>query len=212
MVLLKIRLENLFFTYRKKEGRIVIFGAREARNTTMDAVMLASSLQITDAVVAARILNATLVVPRLDQKSFWKDSSDFSEIFDVDWYISSLSKDVKIIKSLPKRGGKTWIPRSMRVPRKCSERCYQNRILPVLLKRHAIQLTKFDYRVANRLDTQLQKLRCRVNYHALKFTDSILQMGGKLVHRMRMKSKHFIALHLRYSNSFSAKTGCISNN
>ncbi|KAF9686623.1 hypothetical protein SADUNF_Sadunf02G0008500 [Salix dunnii] len=163
---------------------------------------------ITDAVVAARILNATLVVPRLDQKSFWKDSSDFSEIFDVDWYISSLSKDVKIIKSLPKRGGKTWIPRSMRVPRKCSERCYQNRILPVLLKRHAIQLTKFDYRVANRLDTQLQKLRCRVNYHALKFIDPILQMGGKLVHRMRMKSKHFIALHLRFEPDMLAFSGC----
>ncbi|OMP11129.1 GDP-fucose protein O-fucosyltransferase [Corchorus olitorius] len=154
---------------------------------------------ITDAVVAARILNATLVVPKLDQKSFWKDASNFSEIFDVDWFISFLSKDVKIIKQLPKRGGKNWTPYTMRVPRKCSERCYRNRVLPVLLKRHnAVQLNKFDYRLANKLDTDLQKLRCRVNYHALKFTNSIQEMGEKLVQRMRMRSKHYIALHLRH--------------
>ncbi|OAY50426.1 O-fucosyltransferase 16 isoform X1 [Manihot esculenta] len=163
---------------------------------------------ITDAVVAARILNATLVVPKLDQKSFWKDASDFVDIFDVDWFINSLSNDVKIIKSLPRRGGKTWTSRNMRVPRKCSERCYQNRVLPVLLRRHAIQLTKFDYRLANKLDTQLQKLRCRVNYHALKFTNPILEMGKTLVRRMRMKSKHFIALHLRYEPDMLAFSGC----
>ncbi|KAK8369404.1 hypothetical protein V6Z12_A01G109300 [Gossypium hirsutum] len=164
---------------------------------------------ITDAVVAARILNATLVVPKLDQKSFWKDASNFSEIFDVDWFISSLSKDVKIIKQLPKRGGKSWTPYTMRVPRKCSERCYQNRVLPVILKRHhAVQLNKFDYRLANKLDTDLQKLRCRVNYHALKFADPILEMGKTLVHRMRMRSKRYIALHLRFEPDMLAFSGC----
>ncbi|XP_048331697.1 O-fucosyltransferase 16 isoform X2 [Ziziphus jujuba] len=163
---------------------------------------------ITDAVVAARILNSTLVTPKLDQKSFWKDSSDFSEIFDVDWFISFLSKDVKIIKQLPRKGGKTWTPHTMRVPRKCSERCYNNRVLPVLSKRHAIQLNKFDYRLANRLDTDLQKLRCRVNYHALKFTRPIQRMAEKLVHRMRMRSKHYIALHLRFEPDMLAFSGC----
>ncbi|KAJ0025539.1 hypothetical protein Pint_09258 [Pistacia integerrima] len=160
------------------------------------------------AVVAARILNATLVIPKLDQKSFWKDASNFSEIFDVDRFISFLSKDVKIIKQLPKKRGKTLSTYNMRVPRKCNERCYQNRVLPVLLKRHAVQLSKFDYRLSNRLDTDLQKLRCRVNYRALSFTDPILEMGEKLVQRMRLRSKHFIALHLRFEPDMLAFSGC----
>ncbi|KAK6939233.1 GDP-fucose protein O-fucosyltransferase [Dillenia turbinata] len=164
---------------------------------------------ITDAVVASRILNATLVVPSLDQKSFWKDASKFSEIFDTNWFISFLSKDVKVIKELPKKGGgKALSPYTMRVPRKCSERCYQMRVLPVLLKRHVVRLTKFDYRLANRLDSELQKLRCRVNYHALKFTNSIQEMGKTLVERMRMRSRHYIALHLRFEPDMLAFSGC----
>ncbi|KAK4481359.1 hypothetical protein RD792_012246 [Penstemon davidsonii] len=170
---------------------------------------------IIDAVVAARILNATLVVPKLDKKSFWKDDlnaalfcSNFSEIFNVDWFISYLAKDVKIIKELPRRRGQIWNPYTMRVPRKCNERCYTSRLIPVLSKKHAVQLTKFDYRLSNKLDTDLQKLRCRVNYHALKFTDPILEMGRKLVHRMRMRSQHYIALHLRFEPDMLAFSGC----
>lgn len=163
---------------------------------------------ITDGVVAAYILNATLVVPKLDQKSFWNDSSDFAQIFDVDWFISFLSKDVTIIKQLHAKGGKALNPYRMRVPRKCTPTCYLTKVLPVLNKKHAVQLGKFDYRLSNRLDPDLQKLRCRVNYHALKFTDTILEMGKKLVQRMRMKSEHFIALHLRFEPDMLAFSGC----
>lgn len=60
-----------------------------------------------------------------------------------------------------------------------------------------VKLTKFDYRLANQLETDLQKLRCRVNYNSLKFTDQIQDMGDQLIHRMKAKSNHFIALHLR---------------
>ncbi|EES15207.1 uncharacterized protein At1g04910 isoform X1 [Sorghum bicolor] len=163
---------------------------------------------IIDAVVAARILNATLVVPKLDQASFWKDSSNFSDIFDANWFISSLSKDVKIVKELPHIGGKLRAPHRMRVPRKCTERCYLNRVLPALLKKHVIRLTKFDYRLANRLQTDLQKLRCRVNYHALRFTAPIQEMGEKLIQRMRERSEYFIALHLRFEPDMLAFSGC----
>ncbi|CAL5086996.1 unnamed protein product [Urochloa decumbens] len=177
---------------------------------------------IIDAVVAAHILNATLVVPKLDQTSFWKDSSNFSEIFDMDWFISFLAKDVKIIKEPPEKGGKAMKPYKMRVPRKCTPRCYLNRVLPALLKKHlswwevwlhtpttqVIRMTKYDYRLSNKLDTELQKLRCRVNYHALKFTDSIQELGEKLIHRMRERSRYFIALHLRFEPDMLAFSGC----
>lgn len=61
-----------------------------------------------------------------------------------------------------------------------------------------LQLTKFDYRLSSNLDDELQKLRCRVNYHALKFTKSINELGQKLVMRMRQMTTRFVAVHLRF--------------
>ncbi|XP_078441780.1 O-fucosyltransferase 16-like [Wolffia australiana] len=164
---------------------------------------------IIDAVVAARILNATLVVPKLDTSSFWKDPSNFSDIFDVEWFIHSLSEDVRIIKEIPRRNGKPIIsPWSMRVPKKCTPNCYETRVLPVLQKKRAVLIKKFDFSLANRLPTDLQKLRCRVNYHALKFTDPLLELGERLVQRMKAKSERFIALHLRFEADMLAFSGC----
>jgi hypothetical protein len=60
-----------------------------------------------------------------------------------------------------------------------------------------VRLTKFDYRLANKLDPDMQKLRCRTNYKALQFTKPIQDMGQELVDRMRAKSGKYIALHLR---------------
>lgn len=165
---------------------------------------------ITDAVVVARILNATLVVPELDHHSFWKDDSDFSNIFDVGWFISYLAKDVTIVKRVPEKVMMSMEkpPYTMRVPRKSEPEYYLEQVLPILLRRRVLQLTKFDYRLANDLDEELQKLRCRVNYHALRFTKPIRNLGQKLVFRMRRMEKRFIAVHLRFEPDMLAFSGC----
>ncbi|CAH8353389.1 unnamed protein product [Eruca vesicaria subsp. sativa] len=223
---------NPSFLYPKMgENRIAIYGALNCPTLIMDAAMPLRPFKtsqtdryllivtsgglnqqrtgIIDAVVAAYILNATLVIPKLDQNSYWKDTSKFEEIFDVDWFISHLSKDVKIIKELPKGEESRLIGlQSMRVPRKCTPSCYLQRVLPVLKKKHVVQLSKFDYRLANQLDTELQKLRCRVNYHAVRYTENINKMGQILVDRMRTKAKHFVALHLRFEPDMLAFSGC----
>ncbi|XP_016742920.1 rhamnogalacturonan I rhamnosyltransferase 1 isoform X1 [Gossypium hirsutum] len=58
---------------------------------------------ICDMVIVARLLNLTLVVPKLDKTSFWADPSDFGDIFDVSHFIDSLMDEVRIIKRLPKK-------------------------------------------------------------------------------------------------------------
>ncbi|RZC61911.1 hypothetical protein C5167_023672 [Papaver somniferum] len=165
---------------------------------------------ITDAVVVARILNATLVVPELDHHSFWKDDSDFRNIFDVNWFISYLAKDVTIIKRIPDKVMRSMDkpPYTMRVPRKSTPEYYLDQVLPILVRRRALQLTKFDYRLANSIDDELQKLRCRVNYHALRFTKPIEELGKKVVMKMRKMSDRFIAVHLRFEPDMLAFSGC----
>ncbi|XP_020227196.1 O-fucosyltransferase 29 [Cajanus cajan] len=165
---------------------------------------------ITDAVVVARILNATLVVPELDHYSFWKDDSDFSNIFDVNWFITYLAKDITIVKRVPDKIMRSMEkpPYTMRVPRKSEPEYYLDQVLPILLRRRVLQLTKFDYRLANNLDDELQKLRCRVNYHALRFTKPIRELGQRLVMRMRKMASRFIAVHLRFEPDMLAFSGC----
>lgn len=165
---------------------------------------------ITDAVVVARILNATLVVPELDHHSFWKDDSDFANIFDVDWFISFLAKDVPIVKRVPDKYMRSLEkpPYTMRVPRKSEPQYYLDEVLPILLRRHVVQLTKFDYRLASDLNEELQRLRCRVNYHAFRFTKPLQNLGHKLVMKMRKMANRFIAVHLRFEPDMLAFSGC----
>ncbi|KAI3691632.1 hypothetical protein L6452_31431 [Arctium lappa] len=165
---------------------------------------------ITDAVVVARILNATLVIPELDHHSYWKDDSDFANIFDVDWFISFLAKDVPVVKRVPDKYMRSLEkpPYTMRVPRKSEPRYYLDEVLPILQRRRVLQLTKFDYRLASDLDEELQRLRCRVNYHALRFTKPIQDLGKKIVMEMRKMASSFIAIHLRFEPDMLAFSGC----
>ncbi|XP_076953153.1 O-fucosyltransferase 29-like [Bidens hawaiensis] len=165
---------------------------------------------ITDAVVVARILNATLVIPELDHHSYWKDDSDFANIFDVDWFISYLAKEVPVVKRVPEKVTRSLEkpPYTMRVPRKSEPQFYLDEVLPILVKRRAVQLTKFDYRLANDLDEELQRMRCRVNYHALRFTKPIQNLGQKIVVKMRKMAPRFIAVHLRFEPDMLAFSGC----
>ena len=63
--------------------------------------------------------------------------SGFVDIFDVGWFISSLSKDVTIVKRVPDKVMRAMEkpPYTMRVPRKSEPEYYLDQVLPILLRR-----------------------------------------------------------------------------
>lgn len=81
-------------------------------------------------------------------------------------------------------------------------------ILPLYNKYKLIHFSRTDARLANNgLPVELQKLRCRVNYHALRFTPQIEALGNKLVKILQGRG-YFVALHLRYEMDMLAFSGC----
>ncbi|XP_037486811.1 O-fucosyltransferase 29-like isoform X1 [Triticum dicoccoides] len=208
------RYSNLYYGC---SGRSPKLRSAVPENSSTGYLLIATSgglnqqrIGITDAVVVAWILNATLVVPELDHRSFWKDDSEFSDIFDTDWFISYLSKDVTVVKRIPYEVmiSMDKLPWTMRAPRKSMPEFYIDEVLPILMRRRALQLTKFDYRLTNDLDEELQKLRCRVNFHALRFKKPIQTLGKKLVRRLRVMSSRYVAIHLRFEPDMLAFSGC----
>ena len=74
----------------------------------------------------------------VDVCAWFVDDSNFSDIFDVDWFIKSVAPDVKVVKELPQNERKYLLKQlsSMRVPRKVTPHYYLTRILPSLKRKH----------------------------------------------------------------------------
>ncbi|CAL9073272.1 unnamed protein product [Musa acuminata var. zebrina] len=166
---------------------------------------------ICDMVAIARYLNVTLIVPELDKTSFWADPSEFQDIFDVDHFITSLRAEVRILKVLPprlKRRVELGMVYSMPPVSWSDLSYYQNQILPLIKKHKIVHFNRTDARLANNgLPLEIQKLRCRVNYSALRFTSQIEELG-RLAVRILRQTGPFLVLHLRYEMDMLAFSGC----
>ncbi|KAL6279512.1 hypothetical protein ACE6H2_016393 [Prunus campanulata] len=167
---------------------------------------------ICNAVLAARIMNATLVLPELDANSFWHDDSGFRGIYDVEHFMKSLRYDVKIVEKIPEihKNGKTKKIKAvqLRPPRDAPITWYTTDALVKMKEHGAIYLTPFSHRLAEEIDNpEYQRLRCRVNYHALRFKTNIMKLSQSIVDKLRAQG-HFMSIHLRFEMDMLAFAGC----
>ncbi|MBA0797498.1 hypothetical protein Gohar_008195, partial [Gossypium harknessii] len=147
-------------------------------------------------------MNATLVLPELDANSFWHDDSGFQGIYDVEHFIQTLKYDVRIVESIPEihKNGKTKKIKAhqIRPPRDAPISWYTTVALKKMKEHGAIYLTPFSHRLAEEIDNaEYQRLRCRVNYHALRFKPNIMRLSESIVDKLRAQG-HFMSIHLRF--------------
>ncbi|MBA0715939.1 hypothetical protein Golax_014813 [Gossypium laxum] len=217
---------------QKSEGYLQVF---------LDGGLNQQRMGICDAVAVAKILNATLVIPHLEVNPVWQDSSSFMDIFDVDHFMNVLKDDIPIIKELPDEF--SWSTREYyatairgtrikRAPVHASANWYFENVLPVLQSNGIAAISPFSHRLSfDNLPSEIQQLRCKVNFKALVFVPHIRALGDALVHRLRyppgqshasstdnlrqttnqngkQNPQKFVVLHLRFDKDMAAHSAC----
>ncbi|KAI7996206.1 Protein PECTIC ARABINOGALACTAN SYNTHESIS-RELATED [Camellia lanceoleosa] len=167
-----------------------------------------------------KIMNATLILPVLKQDQIWKDQTKFEDIFDVDHFIDYLKDDVQIVRDIPewftdKSELFTSIRRTVKnIPKYAPAQFYIDNVLPRVKEKKIMSLKPFVDRLGyDNVPPEINRLRCKVNYHALKFLPEIEQMADLLASRMRnrtgsSKSNPYMALHLRFEKGMVGLSFC----
>ncbi|KAK2644562.1 hypothetical protein Ddye_019757 [Dipteronia dyeriana] len=130
---------------------------------------------ICNAVVVARLVNASLVVPKVMYSSVWRDVSD---IYWEEHFINYLNPAIRIVTDVD-------------VPKESKPSFYLKNILPILFKNRAVHFLGFANRLAfDPIPFQLQRLRCKCNFHALLFVPKLQESGALLLRRLRKQAAY----------------------
>ncbi|KAH7420398.1 hypothetical protein KP509_13G006000 [Ceratopteris richardii] len=175
-------------------------------------------IAICNVVAVAKIMNVTLIIPLMKQDQIWKDQTRFEDVFDVDLFINYLKDDVRIVKEIPswfteKAELYTSIRQTVKnIPKYASAQFYLDNVLPRIKEKRIMALKPFVDRLGyDNVPPEINMLRCKVNYHALKFLPEVEEMADVLIARMRNRTgilHPYMALHLRFEKGMVGLSFC----
>ncbi|KAL6574101.1 hypothetical protein OROHE_001643 [Orobanche hederae] len=164
---------------------------------------------VCNAVAVASLLNATLVIPRFLYSNVWKDPSQLSDIYQEEIFVNILKDDINIVKDLPLHLKSVDLEAvgslvtDAGLPKEATHDEYIKNVLPILSRNGIVHFLGFGNRLGfEGLPSDLQKLRCKCNFHALKFVPKIQKVGSLLVKRIRKHSTARSALDEQLLGSF----------
>ncbi|KAJ3681296.1 hypothetical protein LUZ60_015785 [Juncus effusus] len=157
-----------------------------------------------DGIGIARLLNATMVLPKFDVAAYWNESSDFADIFDVDYFIEKTKGFVHVVNELPEEI-KQKDPFRVDCSKRKGQFDYVESVLPFLLEHKYISCAPAISQRRDRYPLNAKAAFCQGCYNSLRLNKTLESKAKKLLEAI---PKPFISLHLRFEPDMVVFTRC----
>ncbi|XP_057967593.1 protein MANNAN SYNTHESIS-RELATED 1 [Malania oleifera] len=158
--------------------------------------------QIADAVIVAKYLGATLVLPDI-RGNKPGDERNFEDIYDVEKFVKSLNGVVQVAKNQPAEISSRNLA-VVRVPNRVTEVHIAEHIEPIFRAKGNIRLATYFSSVNMRKAEQksnIDSVACLAKFGTLELQPEVHEVVDSMIERLRKLSRksggHFIAVDLR---------------
>ncbi|KAI4335338.1 hypothetical protein L6164_013992 [Bauhinia variegata] len=167
--------------------------------------------QVADAVVIARYLGATLVIPDIKgSKPGYK--MNFGEIYDVDKFINSLDRLVEVTKTRPPQASNGKVPLA-RVPKRVSEHYIVTKIQPIFKSTGVIKIESYFPSVNVTMVAEkknMDSFACEAMFGSLQLQPEMQEVADSMIRKLKTWSQNlngeFVAVDL--NTEVLDKMGC----
>ncbi|KAM0890363.1 hypothetical protein ACQ4PT_027154 [Festuca glaucescens] len=157
-----------------------------------------------DGIAVARLLNATMVLPKFEVAAYWNESSGFADVFDVDYFIEQTRGYVEVVKEMPEEIS-LKVPVNVDCRKRKGHFDYVETVLPALLEHRYISLTPAVSQRKDRYPSYAKASYCQGCYNALQLNKMV---EAKAIELLEAIPKPFLSLHLRFEPDMVAYSRC----